>query len=442
MERVLPRRHRVKTSHRVALLAALAGIACAAEAEDGELVDDVIGEAQFDTPDPNNRWTKGVDLSKLAIGEETVLPEENALFDAFSRDVTNMQDRLEASNRRKMRGFHAKAHGCVLGELHVSVPEALPQAKVGLFKENKTFPTWLRYSNGTGFVQSDKRTDVRGAALKIIHGGAALRPELGTGTQDIVMTNGANTLAYNAEQFVAFGKALTDARVNEAGEDVGILESLQKTGGFLFRPENSRVLKFLVTRALPRVKTRGSMLSEQFWSGGAIAMGVDPMTGRASKAAKITAIAGVFERDPSAPNDVSKARCRHVRDIPNPFSRDKSYLRTNLIARMSETETCLDLRIQFQNHPSKQPMEDTSVEWRERDAPFTSIGFVVIPRQNPDAPETAARENFCNDLAFTPWHTLPEHRPLGNMMRARLPVYRESAKNRGAASEPTGNETF
>jgi hypothetical protein len=417
---------------RVVTAFALIGVACAqADSETGE---DDIFEAQFDKPDPNNRWTKDVDVKALAIGEETFLPEEGALFDGFARDVTNMQERLELANKRKLRGFHAKAHGCELGELRVRVPDSLPQAKVGIFKDNKSFPTWVRFSNGSGFTQADKKTDVRGAALKIIHGGPALRPELGTGTQDIVMTNGANTLAYNAEQFVAFGKALTDARVDENGEDVGILEKLQSTGGFILRPENSRVLKFLLTRALPRVKFKGSMLSEQFWTGGAIAMGVrgDPMTGRASAAAKLTAIGGVLDRD---------GRCRHVTDLPN--NRDASYFRTDLRQRIKNGEACLDLQIQFQTDPKKQPMEDTSVEWRERDSPFTSIGVVVIPQHDPDAPAALERESFCNDLAFTPWHTLPEHRPLGNMMRARLPVYRESAKTRGGnPREPTGNEAF
>ncbi len=39
-------------------------------------------------------------------------------------------------------------------------------------------------------------------------------------------------------------------------------------------------------------------------------------------------------------------------------------------------------------------------------------------------------------LSFDPWHALEELRPLGAMMRARAPAYRESVIARGAAPEP------
>ena len=30
---------------------------------------------------------------------------------------------------------------------------------------------------------------------------------------------------------------------------------------------------------------------------------------------------------------------------------------------------------------------------------------------------------FCENLSFTPWHTIPEHRPLGGINRVRKTVY-------------------
>lgn len=39
--------------------------------------------------------------------------------------------------------------------------------------------------------------------------------------------------------------------------------------------------------------------------------------------------------------------------------------------------------------------------------------------------------------SFDPWHALVEHRPLGNVMRARNHAYRLSTQERGAAGEPT-----
>ena len=43
-----------------------------------------------------------------------------------------------------------------------------------------------------------------------------------------------------------------------------------------------------------------------------------------------------------------------------------------------------------------------------------------------------------NGLSFSPWHALEDHRPLGNVMRARRVAYVHSAKLRQHKPEPTG----
>ena len=35
----------------------------------------------------------------------------------------------------------------------------------------------------------------------------------------------------------------------------------------------------------------------------------------------------------------------------------------------------------------------------------------------------AAQQAFCENLSFTPWHSLPEHRPIGGIIRVRKAVY-------------------
>ena len=54
---------------------------------------------------------------------------------------------------------------------------------------------------------------------------------------------------------------------------------------------------------------------------------------------------------------------------------------------------------------------------------------------------------FADVLRYNPWHSLAEHRPLGNSNRARRTMYWELAKLRQAMNhvehvEPTGQETF
>jgi hypothetical protein len=54
---------------------------------------------------------------------------------------------------------------------------------------------------------------------------------------------------------------------------------------------------------------------------------------------------------------------------------------------------------------------------------------------------------FADNLSFNPWHSLPEHRPLGNQNRARKKLYLELSKLRQSMNEtrrlePTGEESF
>jgi len=411
-------------------------VGCAARDDEDVASGDNAIKNGYTTPDRNNLWTKDKPPSAMGIGEENFLPNEAEMFTGFARDIESMQERLAGvAGGDKVRGFHAKAHACVRGELRVNVPASLPEAKVGLFAKDARYPTWIRYSNGTGFVQADKKTDVRGVALKVmkVQGKKLLPGAEDAVTQDFLFTNGPTTPAPDSRQFVEFGKALTDARVRADGSRAGMIEELLKTGGYLLRPENERVREFLLTSATPRIFKHGSVLGEQFWTGGAFALGVEdgaPMRARAKHAAKMTAIPGVLR----------EGRCVPVVDLPNLL--DENYFRTDIKERMKDHETCMDLRVQLQNDPGKQPMEDTSVEWREKDAPMVSVGYVHIPRTDLDGdPAARRREDFCNELGFTPWHALREHRPLGNIMRARLAVYEASRINRGGKSEPTGDES-
>jgi hypothetical protein len=60
-------------------------------------------------------------------------------------------------------------------------------------------------------------------------------------------------------------------------------------------------------------------------------------------------------------------------------------------------------------------------------APWRKVATVRIPPQSFDSPEPLA---FGEALSFTPWHSLPEHRPLGGINRTRRAVYRAISKQR------------
>jgi hypothetical protein len=75
----------------------------------------------------------------------------------------------------------------------------------------------------------------------------------------------------------------------------------------------------------------------------------------------------------------------------------------------------------------------------EPNAPLQKVATIRIPRQVLDTPEQNA---FDEALSFTPWHSLPEHQPLGSINRARKAVYQATSEQRHqemrvAMEEPT-----
>ena len=65
------------------------------------------------------------------------------------------------------------------------------------------------------------------------------------------------------------------------------------------------------------------------------------------------------------------------------------------------------------------PVEDPTVEWK---SPFIKVATLKLPSQTIDSPEQL---EFCENLSFNPWHSLPEHEPLGGINRPRKQVYQE-----------------
>ncbi|MEI7868966.1 MAG: hypothetical protein WCI11_13840 [Candidatus Methylumidiphilus sp.] len=67
------------------------------------------------------------------------------------------------------------------------------------------------------------------------------------------------------------------------------------------------------------------------------------------------------------------------------------------------------------------PIEDPGHEWPESMSPFRKAATIRILQQEFDSDK---QKEFGENLSFTPWHALPEHRPLGGVNRARKVVYR------------------
>ncbi|MBF0204528.1 MAG: hypothetical protein HQK67_09500, partial [Desulfamplus sp.] len=97
------------------------------------------------------------------------------------------------------------------------------------------------------------------------------------------------------------------------------------------------------------------------------------------------------------------------------------YLTANMEKHLAENEASFDFMIQLQKDPVKMPVEDAGVEWSEKESPFIKVASIRI---HPQPFRTKEREDFAEDLSFSPAHSLIEHRPIGGINRARVQIYR------------------
>ena len=115
-------------------------------------------------------------------------------------------------------------------------------------------------------------------------------------------------------------------------------------------------------------------------------------------------------------------------DLPN-------FLRSALSQQLStdRVDACFVLQIQRQNPQKYMPIEDTSIEWKESDAPYESVAKIRIPAQDFDTP---ALNLACDNQSFNPWFGVEEHRPIGGINRLRKAVYEAVSDYRHSRNAP------
>ncbi len=124
---------------------------------------------------------------------------------------------------------------------------------------------------------------------------------------------------------------------------------------------------------------------------------------------------------------------------------DPNYLRAAMKKHLATKSSCFEFLVQSRTQAQTNlDIEHSTQEWSETDAPFVKVATITIPPQNFDKP---AQHKFCENLSYSPWHAVPEHRPLGGVNRIRKVVYTAiSSLRRGMNSvtpkEPDGSETF
>lgn len=327
-----------------------------------------------------------------ALGAETITANEQALIDELVR--LNLAG-LNAAERPARRGQHPKHHGCVHARFVVTrdVPEPF---RVGVFAVPAVFDALIRFSNGASF--DDREGDAHGMAIKLlgVPGPKLLPGREAETTQDFVLMDNEIFIIGGLDDYLHFTRHVPLIKTRLLGLPVG------KT---LFG------LKYIFTgrkATVDRIKTfvskkPTSPLASHYWSTTPYALG--------PAAVKYMAISPLAEGPPGPP------------------LRTADGLRHALGAHLERNHAGFVFGAHVQSDATAHPVEDPTVPWSEHGAQFVKLATIEIPPQ-----PLAANDKLAEDLAFSPWHALPAHRPLGAMNRARRAIYEATAVHRHRAN--------
>jgi catalase len=316
----------------------------------------------------------------LNIGQEEVAENEaqiaNQMIDAI-KSISHQRN-PEGTIKRFNQG---KSLACLDADFYV--PEDLPEKlQHGLFARSGHYSSKIRFAKASN--EDDREKDFYGMSIKVsgVHG----QPLWGeTGVQDFVLNSYPALFAADPEQFLDFILATEE-------------DDLWK---FFISPENWGAL-LIVFKGREQIS---SPLDINYWSTTPSRLGQDPTT-----AIKYSAQPCVGSNDAEIPDDATF-----------------DYLTDTLHKQLQQGAVCFDLMVQFQTDAETMPIEDASVIWPTEQSPFQKVARIGIKNQT-FLTEQAKRD--CEQMAFNPWQSLPEHKPIGGINRVRRAVYSEMSRYR------------
>ncbi len=339
----------------------------------------------------------------LRLAEEKPLPDETAHLDAIISTFSQQMQKLWKPGGME-RGGNTKTHGIVRGEFIVH--DHLPaQFRHGIYARPQTFPAWVRFSGPGPYITPDiDDVGFMSISIKLMGvAGAKLMDE----EQHTLDMFGVSTPTF----------VTPDTRANAHLQTW----SLKNASIFHFVNFKRPHVLDLIMQAL-FIKTQSSPFEAPYFScvpyllgeGQAMQYSVWPKTKQRTP----------IPRLPRRPPD--------------------DYLRDAMVAALAAGDVEFDIRLQLQTDAHLMPIENNGVLWPEKLSPRVTVATLRLPKQKFDSP---AQMEFAKKLSYNPWHTIAEHRPLGNQSRARQRMYFELSKLRHTLNavphyEPRGDETF
>jgi hypothetical protein len=279
-----------------------------------------------------------------------------------------------------------------------------PNFQSGVFIGGKTYKAFVRWSNGagpgfaTGFngPRNDAAPDNRAIAIKLlgVAGQKMLEQESDAETQDFLFTTSQAAFLVDAQQALDFFTATAGGFLKQSAY-LATHPSLAKM--YAVDTPAAGLIKDLATGSFY------SNVPNRFGSSYAKFM-LDPCNNNPSKFTL-----------PGATNYYSD---RWTKDI-------------------ASGDVCYGLYVQMYQDDSSTPLEDGTAVWNTE---WTLLGTLTFEGGQAWGDDT--RENMCENFSFNPWHTLPDHEPIGGIQRVRKAVYTTMGQMRAQAggfafAEPT-----
>ena len=358
--------------------------------------------------DPLARLTTAVINSQrsndgLKLAEERPLADEEELLQSIITTFEAQMRKLWKPGGVE-RGGNTKTQGIVRGEfiVHEDIPEKF---RHGIYAKPQKFPAWVRFSGPGPYITPDI-DDVGFMSISIKLMGVP-GPKLMDEEKQTLDMFGASTPTF----------VTPDVKANAQLQK----ESLKNAQIFYFLNLHRSHVMDLIMQSL-FIKTQSSPFEAPYFSCVPYLLGE-------GQAMQYSLWPKTSKRTP----------------IPRlPFRPPDDYLRQAMVKSLTEGDVELDFRLQLQTDPHLMPLENNGVLWPEKLSPRVSVATLRLPKQQFDSP---AQMEFAKKLSYNPWHTIAEHRPLGNQSRARQRMYYELSKLRHQMNavphfEPTGDEEF
>lgn len=327
------------------------------------------------------------------------------------------------------RDAHPKAHGCVRAVVKVD-PTLDGEYACGAFVPGWEYQAWIRFSNALK-IRHDLVLDARGMAIKLLDVAGDNFTNSCT-SQDFLLVTHPAFFVRNAREYVDFPATVF--------RSYSIVAMIHRVGRYFFGFSPRRFRWRGAWALLRSLKWTSSPLVIAYFSQAPFRFGARD----AKFCVRPRQRSGLWQRL----SFLLLAMAYLVTSMLYlgrlfPFARWEHLLRDELWRSLRKGPASFDFCVQLREDPCKMPLDDTTVRWSERRAPYRRVATIEIPSDQPDPGEGM---EMAQHLTFSPWHALTDHRPLGSINEARRVVYDRIAalRHRGNGverREPHADET-